>query len=137
MMTNKIQISKKYADGTIFVIGGETPDEFNHNYQEMISFMEGLDSTLPAETQTESGPGGTFAVENIKLASGGEHPRWVVQGGNFKKYGVTCWPETLKEAGILEKLDPMKDNPPSGNWIAHYIKKVDGSPDKVVKLVRE
>ena len=89
------------------------------------------------EAQTGNYPGDTFTVENIKLASGGEHPRWVVQGGNFRQYGVTCWPETLKEAGILDHLDPLKDNNPQGTWTAHYQKKVDGKPDKVVKLVRE
>ena len=77
----------------------------------------------------------TFHVENIKLASGGEHPRWVVQGGFFTKYGVTCWPEVLKDAGILDKLDPMNDNKPKGSWTAHYVTKPDGKPDKVTKLV--
>jgi len=77
-----------------------------------------------------------FQVENIKLASGGDHPRWVVQGGNFKQFGVTCWPETLEKAGILGKLDPMKDNKPNGTWFAHYSTKDNGKPDKVVLLER-
>lgn len=82
-----------------------------------------------------------FDVDSIKLAAGGEHPRWVVKGGNFKKFGVTCWPETLEAARIGEKLDPLKDNKPKGNWLAHYTERQndDGKwvPDKVTKLVKQ
>lgn len=83
----------------------------------------------------------SFDVESIKLASGGDHPRWIVKGGNFKKFGVTCWPECLQEAGVLEHLDPMKDNKPQGNWIAWYQEKLgdDGKmkPDKIVRLEKK
>lgn len=75
-------------------------------------------------------------VKTIKLASGGEHPRWVVCGGNYTKFGITCWPETLKAAGLMDTLDPMKDNSLDGNWEARYTSKDDGKPDKVVALVR-
>jgi hypothetical protein len=82
--------------------------------------------------------GKSFEVESIKLAAGGDHPRWVVKGGNFKKFGVTCWPETLEAAGIAEKLDPLKDNKPKGNWVAHYNERENDEgkwvPDKVVSL---
>lgn len=85
--------------------------------------------------------GNSFEVESIKLAAGGEHPRWVVKGGNFLKYGVTCWPETLEAAGIAAKLDPLKENQPSGTWIAHYNERQNDEgrwvPDKVTKLERQ
>jgi hypothetical protein len=81
-----------------------------------------------------------FGVESIKLAAGGEHPRWVVKGGNFTKYGITCWPETLEAAGINDKLDPMKENQPSDAWLAYYGERLneDGRwvPDKVLRLER-
>jgi hypothetical protein len=84
--------------------------------------------------------GKSFEVENIKLAAGGDHPRWVVKGGNFKKFGVTCWPETLEAAGVAEKLDPLKDNKSKGDWIAHYTERQNDEgkwvPDKVTKLVK-
>lgn len=93
------------------------------------------------EEEANSRNGKFFEVESIKLAAGGEHPRWVVKGGNFKKFGVTCWPETLEAAGIGEKLDPLKDNKPKGNWVAHYTERQndDGKwvPDKVTKLVKQ
>lgn len=85
--------------------------------------------------------GKSFEVEAIKLAAGGDHPRWVVKGGKFKKFGVTCWPETLEAAGIAEKLDPLKDNKPKGNWVAHYNERENEEgkivPDKVTKLMKQ
>lgn len=92
-----------------------------------------------ADPETRSGK--SFDVETIKLAAGGDNPRWVVKGGNFKKFGVTCWPETLEAAGIMSKLDPLKDNKPTGEWIAHYTERQNEEgrwvPDKVTKLVRK
>lgn len=83
--------------------------------------------------------GKMFEVESIKLAAGGDHPRWVVKGGNFKKFGVTCWPEMLEAAG-LEKLDPLKENKPKGKWVAHYNERENDEgkwvPDKVLNLER-
>lgn len=79
----------------------------------------------------------TIQVSNIKLSSGGEHPRWVVQGGNFKKFGITCWPETLEEAGLKDKLDPLSDNLPEGQWLAYYTEDDKQRPDKVTRLVRQ
>lgn len=32
-MTNKVQYSKKFADGSIIVVGGDTVDEFEVNYE--------------------------------------------------------------------------------------------------------
>lgn len=82
----------------------------------------------------------SFELESIQLAAGGEHPRWVVKGGNFKKFGVTCWPEVLDAAGIAEKLDPMKENKPKGRWQARYVERENDEgrlvPDKVVELVK-
>ncbi len=81
-----------------------------------------------------------FDLESIQLAAGGEHPRWVIRGGNFKKFGVTCWPEVLQAAGIAEKLDPLKENKPKGRWLARYIERENDEgrlvPDKVVELVK-
>jgi hypothetical protein len=82
----------------------------------------------------------SFEIQSIKLAAGGDHPRWVVRGGNFVKFGVTCWPETLEAAGLAEKLDPMKDNKPKGQWIAHYNERQNDEgrwvPDKVTRIAK-
>ena len=87
-----------------------------------------------------SGAEKSFLVESIKLASGGDHPRWVIKGGSFKKFGVSCWPEVLEAAGIAKQLDPMKDNNPRGSWTAYYAERTNDEgkvvPDKVTKLVK-
>jgi hypothetical protein len=90
------------------------------------------------ETSTRNGK--SFEVDSIQLAAGGDHPRWVVKGGKFKKFGVTCWPETLEAAGIAEKMDPLKENKPKGNWVAKYSERQNDEgkwvPEKVVGLVK-
>jgi hypothetical protein len=94
----------------------------------------------PAAATPATRTGNSFEVELVQLAAGGEHPRWVVKGGNFLKYGVTCWPETLEAAGIADKLDPLKENKPKGVWIAHYNERQNEEgrwvPDKVLRLER-
>ena len=89
----------------------------------------------------ENRDGKAFEVDSIKLAAGGDHPRWVVKGGNFKKFGVTCWPETLQAAGIVAKLDPLKDNKPRGRWMARFVERLNEEgrwvPDKVTELVKQ
>jgi len=95
----------------------------------------------PADESPPAGNTKTFDITSIQLAAGGAHPRWVVKGGNFTKFGVTCWPETLEAAGVAEKLDPLKENKPKGNWIAHYVERENDEgkmvPDKVVRLERK
>ncbi|MCW5876930.1 MAG: hypothetical protein KIS85_08630 [Anaerolineales bacterium] len=97
-------------------------------------------SGSPAASGEAAPAAKAFEVESIKLAAGGEHPRWVVKGGNFKKFGVTCWPETLEAAG-LSGLDPLKDNQPQGSWTAHYSERQNDEgrwvPDKVLRLERQ
>lgn len=82
----------------------------------------------------------SFQVESVKLASGGDHPRWVVKGKPFTKFGVTCWPETLEAAGMMPHLDPLKENKPQAAWTAFYTEKLNDEgkavPDKVTRLVK-
>jgi hypothetical protein len=84
--------------------------------------------------------GKEFEVVSIQLAAGGDHPRWVVKGGKFKKFGVTCWPETLEAAGVADKMDPLKENKPRGNWVAKYSERQNDEGkwvlDKVVSLAK-
>ena len=87
-------------------------------------------------TSTTAADTDTMPVETIKLGGGGENPFWYVQGGNWKKHGVPCWNEVLAGAGILDSLDPFKDNHLSG-WTAIYRKKDNGNPDKVVDFIRD
>ncbi|MBX3003659.1 MAG: hypothetical protein KF828_06850 [Anaerolineales bacterium] len=83
----------------------------------------------------------SFEIETIILAAGGDHPRWTIKGGKFKKFGVTCWPEVLEAAGIAKKLNPMGENKPQGNWLAYYIERENEEgrvvPDKVTRIERK
>lgn len=143
---SRMQWSMKLDNGEIWVLradASETEDAFLDRVASMRAKISAKFPPAAADPKyvAPSHKGvGQFPVESIQLASGGEHPRWVVKGGNFKKFGVTCWPEVLEAAGILSKLDPLKENTPSGSWVAKYIEKAgeDGNmkPDKVVELVR-
>lgn len=104
-------------------------------WESVSSSQADADSGQPAARN-----GKLFEVEKIQLAAGGENPRWVVKGGNFKKFGVTCWPEVLEAAGIAAALDPMKENAPKGRWLAKYTERENDEgrlvPDKVTELVK-
>ncbi len=82
----------------------------------------------------------SIEIDSITLASGGEHPRWVVKGGWAKAFGITVWPETLQAAGLINKLDPMKENFMDAGMVAYYTKKPKKddpskmTADKVVRI---
>ena len=96
---------------TLRQAGGQSDADFVARIQNFIQLLSENgwepwynDGGAVGETQKSGEAETSFEVESIKLAAGGEHPRWVVKGGNFLKYGVTCWPETLEAAGIADKL---------------------------------
>ena len=101
----------------------------------------------PASTQasavapSSTAPTKSIEITAITLAAGGAHPRWVVKGGKLTKFGITCWPETLEAAGIADKLNPVQENKPKGQWIAHYVERQNDEgrwvPDKVIKIERK
>jgi hypothetical protein len=123
-------------------------------YQPYSSYLADSPEPRPPQPTATNGNGAPvppdgqkqIPVESIKLAAGGDHPRWVIKGGNYKKYGITCWPETLEAAGLLgnedakKNLDPLKDNKPKAKWTALYVERQDEGgkwvPDKVVRLER-
>ena len=115
---------------------GFSPTKGTYTSPDLSHASAGQPTPEQAETPDRNGDL-TIQVSNIKLASGGDHPRWVVQGGNFTKYGITCWPEVLEEAGLTDKLNALTDNLPEGQWLAYYVENAQGKPDKVTKLVRQ
>ncbi len=60
---------------------------------------------------------------------------WKVKGGNFRKWGVTIWPEVLQKAGLNpDDLDPINGHDLDG-WVAVYIIDPEkGHPKKIVEL---
>jgi len=134
--------------GGQMTVRGDTLAEWQSNFDTFLVELEarGYRRALrkqdaPQVHQPDKSPHGGekfIEVESIVLAYGGEHPRWVVKGKPFTKFGITCWPEQLEAAGLLDKLDPQGVNTPKAKWRAYYIEKANDAgeyrPDKVVKL---
>jgi len=142
--------STKAPNGDIYTLranDGESQERFLGRarlFKELVNpdkpKPEAKSQTKPAQAPQAQPGEKSIPVTSIKLAAGGDHPRWVVKGGKLVKFGVTCWPETLEAAGIAGKLDPLKDNKPSGSWIAYYSERTNDEgktvPDKVLRLVK-
>lgn len=75
---------------------------------------------------------GQFAAELLVSNMNEGKWYWKVKGGQYTKFGVTIWPETLDAAG-LEHENGKSYN--MTGWTAHYVAKPDGKPDKIIKLV--
>lgn len=153
-MTNKFQWSVRRGED-ILVLSGDTFSELEKNIKDagMEKYYEGYMKTFrqeftqpqngtPAQHQPaqSNGNGETESIEVESIEFVGKN-RWVVRGGWATKYGITCWPEVLEKAGILEHLKMDELNEPKGDWIAIYSKKPkqdgDGmTADKVIKLAK-
>lgn len=75
----------------------------------------------------------TFPTEKLAVTISNNKKYFKIKGGPWAKYGVTVWDEVLVAAGIpVGKLEAKEFNLP--NYIATYVRKADGKPDKVIKL---
>ena len=95
----------------------------------------------PPVAQHPDGPL-TFEAESLVGSTSQGKTYWKVQGGQFKKFGVTVWPEVLTAAGFnMELLNPAENYNLLG-YTATYLLNAEKStvdkvvPDKVVKLTR-
>jgi hypothetical protein len=146
MTDYKFQMSVKNARGDMLNVTGKNKEEFANNWEwarehfGLPPFMEaGVATSQPVSEGAQKMDGlPSIEVETIELASGGEHPRWVVKGKPFTKFGITCWPETLEAVGILEHLKADGVNTPGKKWRAYYFEKQSKEgkavPDKVDRL---
>ena len=98
-------------------------------------------STPPAAAAHPDGPLTFQAVDMVGSTSQGK-TYWKVRGGQFTKFGVTIWPETLKVAGFdMDALDPAEVYDLTG-YKAFYILNAEKStpekevPEKVVALTK-
>ena len=97
---------------------------------------EGAPELPKAKAQIATAVEEYFEAETLEGSMNKGKVYWKVKGGKFSKYGVTIWPEVLKEAGInTEELDPAQIYNMSGK--AYYTLTDDGKPQKVVRLVRQ
>src|SRR3990167_9645072 len=143
------QWSVKLDNGEIYLVRANEEIEL---ISKVSSLRDYLSTQLPAPRAQAKGVPAVYSpsepdqelesieIDSISLASGGEHPRWVVKGGWATQYGITCWPETLQHVGLLATLDPMKENLIDAGYVAYYSrkpKKDDPSKmtaDKVVRI---
>ena len=98
-------------------------------------------STPPTAAAHPDGPLTFQAVDMVGSTSQGK-TYWKVRGGQFTKFGVTIWPETLKAAGFdMDALDPAEVYDLTG-YKAFYILNAEKStpekevPEKVVALTK-
>jgi hypothetical protein len=75
-----------------------------------------------------------FSAETLVANMNDGKVYWKVKGGQYGKYGVTVWPETLAEIGIdVNTLDPKETYNLDGYTAFVMLK--DGKPSKVFRLV--
>lgn len=84
--------------------------------------------------QTAVSVAGGFPADELTATVNDGKRYWKVRGGQFAKFGVTVWPETLKAAGFdPDALDPMKPVSLAG-WTAWYVVNEEGKAQKVTRL---
>lgn len=85
----------------------------------------------PAQAATQS-----FLPDRLTVTIDGEKEYFRVKGAQFSKHGVVIYPEVLHASGIdPEEIDIRKGKSLRG-WVAHYVLKENGQPQKVVRLVK-
>ncbi len=151
MSESRFSVNRFFKDedgaGGQFTVRGDTYEEFKNNWENMDAWlvMKGFGVWVKyVHSEPSNGTPNTsgekfIPVESISFSGGGDHPRWMVKGGVFTKYGIVMWPEVLEPTGL--NLDFEKENIPDGKWLAYYTEKMTDAgkptPDKVVALVNE
>ena len=135
-MANKLQISKKYDDGTIVMAGGETTEEFDANYAHMRKIAQdaGLGQKPAGKIASEGKPEWFFFVTEsdcvIEIIHKGEEHYGEMSPVPGTKYAVRVWPEVLKAAGI----DPAVGVANVPGLTCAYTKNDKGYPQKIVVI---
>ena len=136
----KMQVSVKYPNGAIILGRGDTQDELRASLEDSIFVATDLgllgSLELPKSAMTDEEALETIPVEEIEYVG---KNRWVIKGGWAKQFGITCWPEVLEAADLLQHMKMDEPNKPHKEWVATYTKKPkkdgDGlTADKVIKL---
>lgn len=91
-------------------------------------------TTTPAPQKSTPQSTLHFEVERIEANVSAGKVSWRVKGGHFAQYGVICWPEVIKAAEL--QLDPAVGAYNMTGWIAEYVTKEDGKPQKVTRLYK-
>lgn len=136
-------------------IRGTTPEEFDallDRYAPRIAKLHGsraeaehsrhAESVEPKQpepatqpTQPNDGNGDlSFRVDILEGQVQNGKASWKAKGGKYSQFGVTVYPEVLKEAGL--GIADGQNFAANGDWVAHYVLGNTGKPYKVTKLVK-
>ena len=75
-----------------------------------------------------------FDADILEASTNKGKTYWKVKGGRWSKFGVTIWPEAIKDAGFTDDLDPAKEYDLRGYTATALME--DGKPKKIVKLAK-
>lgn len=110
---------------------------------EAFAFLEKYGYRPAADAPAEWGPGPEHggspttielpADSLVALVTDGK-AYWKVKAGEYQKFGISIWPETLEAAGFdVDDLNPLKPVDLRG-WTAVCALKEDGKAKKVIRL---
>lgn len=88
----------------------------------------------PAEVVADTAETDTFAAEKLVCNVNDGKTYYKIQGGNYKKWGVTVWNEVIGTIFDLDQLDPTQTYDLTG-YTATFLK-VDNQPKKVTALTK-
>ena len=146
MADNKIQYSKKFADGTIVLVGGDTVKEFEDNYQAFVKspvvadLFKSIKEEEVAQRNTAPKTNNTGEVETVTLPDDavleiihkGDKYYGDVSPFPGTKYPVRVWPEVL-ETIADDLLASGLCN--VGGWVVKFAKNDKGYPSKITEIV--
>lgn len=152
-MTHKVQYSKKFDDGSIIVIGGDTVDEFEVNYETFRASPIGKSILSKVSAVNPPAPKPNGAPEQVAPPTvSGDAERVVLpadavmeivhKGDNYygeiapfpgTKFPVKVWKEVVD---TIDGLDVKAQGVvPVGEWEVDFVKNEKGYPLKVVAFV--
>lgn len=151
-MTNKVQYSKKFPDGSIIVVGGDTVDEFEINYEtfrssavgkRLLSDVSAVNAPPPPKTnsaqqapQTVSGDAERVILPDdavLSIVWNGDKYHGEVEPFPGTKFSVRVWPEVLDNLPGFDK-DTTRTMI-VGGFEVDFVKNEKGYPQKVVAFV--
>ena len=151
-MTNKVQYSKKFADGSIIVVGGDTVDEFEVNYKifvasavgkRLLSDVSAVNAPVAPPVQQSNGTPHTVSGEAerailppdavLTVVWNGDKYHGEIQPFPGTKFAVRVWPEVLDNIQGFDKDLTRTMN--VGEWEVDFVKNEKGYPSKVIAFV--
>jgi len=99
-----------------------------------VTAPNGVPPTTPAQVVAAESETETFAAEKLVCSVMDGKTYMKVQGGIWKKWGVSVWPETVAHIFDVDQLDPTQTYDLTGYQAT--LLKVDGKPRKITALTK-